>query len=181
MEQFVLGTHPYLNDTDDDGLNDGLEYTLKTNATDKYGDKDQDGLHDFEEYLDFYGTPDNTADTPKYNYNDSSTHGDTLDIYHKFGLNSNKAGYLRDTVFTGQNGGFTNYLLWNVTFSGRHAGGSAFGSVNYINNTLIDVTFGGNSQWYTGGSLYGSVNYINNTLINVTFGKRYAGGVHMAL
>ena len=168
----ILSAH----DTDGDGLGDDLEAILGTVATDKYGDKDQDGLYDFEEYLDHYGTPDNTADTPKYNYNDSSTDGDTLDIYDKFGFDSNKSGYLRDTVFTERNGGFTNYLLWNVTFSGSYAGGSNSGSVNYINNALIDVTFGGSSLWYTGGSIFGSVNYINNTLINVTFAERYAGG-----
>ena len=161
------------NDTDGDGLNDGLEYMLKTNVTDKYGDKDQDGLYDFEEYLDLYGTPDNTGDTPKYKYNDSSTYGDILDIYHKFGLDSNKAGYLRDTVFTEQNGGFTNYLLWNVSFSGDYAGGSVSGSVSYVNNILTNVTFSG---YRAGGSWRGSVSYENNSFINVRYIKSSSGG-----
>ena len=172
-EEEELGTDSGDSDTDDDGLNDGLEYTLETNATDKYGDKDQDGLYDFEEYLDLYGTPDNSMDTTKYSYNDSSTYGDVLDIYDKFGFDSNKAGYLRDTVFTEQNGGFTNYLLWNVTFSSLYAGGSQDGSVSYMNNTLIDVTFSG---LFAGGSLTGAVNYTNNNLTDVTFSNNYAGG-----
>ena len=168
----ILSTHD--TDSDGDGLSDDLETNiLYTDVTDKYGDKDQDGLYDFEEYLDHYGTPDNTGDTPKYNYNDNSTHGDILDIYHKFGLNSNRAGYLRDTVFTVQNGGFTNYLLWNVTFNGDYAGGSFEGSVSYIDNTLSDVTFSG---YVAGGSYSGSVSYIHNTLTNVAFSGTHTGG-----
>ena len=168
----ILSTHD--TDSDGDGLSDDLEtYVLHTDATDKYGDKDQDGLYDFEEYLDLYGTPDNVTDAPKYDYDDSSTHGDVLDIYHHFGLDSNKAGYLRDIVFTEENGGFTNYLLWNVSFSGSFAGGSFSGHVSYMNNILTDVTFSGDG---TGGNRHGSVSYMNNILTDVTFSGVDAGG-----
>ena len=57
-----------LPDMDKDGLPDALEMTLGTLVDDKFGDKDMDGLYDFEEYLDHYGTPDISTDTPKYNY-----------------------------------------------------------------------------------------------------------------
>ena len=50
-------------DSDGDGLNDDLEDTLGTDKMNKSGDKDKDGLYDFEEYLDHYGTPDDTTDT----------------------------------------------------------------------------------------------------------------------
>ena len=165
----ILSTH----DSDGDGLNDTLEGMLGTLPNDKYGDKDQDGLYDFEEYLDLYGTPDNTADTQKYNYNDSTTYEDTLDIYHKFGFDSNKTGYLRDTVNT-ERGGFTNYILWNVTFSDLYAGGNfGEGSTTYINNTLLDVTFSGS---YAGGSRTLFTTYMNNIFTDVTFSGSNAGG-----
>ena len=119
LEEEELGTDPGNNDSNGDGLNDRLGSLLKADATTKYGDKDQDGLSDFKEYLDLYGIPANTA---KYDYNDSSTYGDLLDIYHRFGLDLNKASYLRDTVYSEQNGGFSNYLLWNVTFRDNYVG-----------------------------------------------------------
>ena len=40
------------------------------------------------------------ANTAKHDYNDSSTYGDILDIYHRLGFDLNKAGYLRDTVYS---------------------------------------------------------------------------------
>ena len=166
----ILSTHE---DSDGDELSDVLEAMLGTDPNNKYADKDEDGLYDFEEYLDFYGTPDNTNDAPKYRYNDSSTYGEILDIYHKFGLDSNKAGYLRDTIYTAQNNGFTNYLLWNVTFSGSYAGGSYRGDVNYTGNYFSNVTFSGNRA---GGSNYGDVIYSDNTLFSVVFRADYAGG-----
>ena len=166
----ILSTH----DKDGDGISDTDEDMLGTNKSDKYGDKDNDGLYDFEEYLDYYGTPNITSDTPKYNYddNDSRVTG-LLDIYDRFGLDSNKDGYLRDTVFTEQNGGFTNYLLWNVTFDGTYAGGSERQSVTYSNNVLDTVTFSGDAA---GGSSSGVVTYNNNVLDTVTFGGVRAGG-----
>ena len=51
-------------DSDGEGLNDALEDTLGTDKMNKSGDKDKDGLYYFEEYLDHYGTPDDTTDTP---------------------------------------------------------------------------------------------------------------------
>ena len=144
-------------DMDGDELSDDLEDEIGTDKADKFGDKDNDGLYDFEEYLDYYGTPNNTEDTPKYNYNDSTSYdgdnGSILDIYHYFNLSSNKTGYLRDQNFTEENGGFTDYLLWNVSFTGSSAGGSWDGVVSYSNNMMFDVSFGDRS----GGSRYGDV------------------------
>ena len=190
-------------DQDGDGLSDELEMRLETTVNDKYGDKDKDGLYDFEEYLDHYGTPDNTTDTPKYNYNDSTTTGQVLDIYSVFNLDANKTGgYLRDQSFTTANNGFTDYLLWNVSFTGDFAGGSEDDAVNYVNNILLDVDFlskgaGGSNKGnviyrnnimtnvvigdsidvlYPGGSASGTVSYTNNTFTNVNLGGRLAGG-----
>ena len=130
---------------DGDGLNDTLEDELGTDKTDKFEDKDMDGLYDFEEYLDFYGTPNNTEDTLKYKYNDSTSYdgdnGPILDNYHYFNLCSNKTAYLRDQNFTEANGGFTDYLLWNVIFTGHHSGGSRDGDVSYSNNMMTNVYF----------------------------------------
>ena len=166
-------------DMDGDGLNDTLEDELGTDKTDKFGDKDMDGLYDFEEYLDFYGTPNNTEDTPKYNYNDSTSYdgvnGPILDIYHYFNLSSNKTAYLRDQNFTEANGGFTDYLLWNVSFTGSSAGGSYNGDVIYSNNTMIDVSFGEDS----GRSHTGSVSYSHNTMIDVSFAGDNSGGSYL--
>ena len=169
-EGSLLGSH----DRDEDGLSDELENDLMTDMNDKYGDKDKDGLYDFEEYLDHYGTPDNPADTPRYNYNDNTTYGNILDIYDYFNLGENKAGYIRDNItYTEENGGFTNYLLWNVTFSADLAGGSNSSNVTYENNHLVDVTFNGESA---GGSDSGNVTYENNHLVDVTFNGESAGG-----
>ena len=160
-------------DQDGDGLSDDLEDTLGTDKTNKSGDKDKDGLYDFEEYLDHYGTPDDTTDTPKYNYNDSTSYGDVLDIYHYFNLSSNKTGYLRDRTYTQQNGGFTDHLLWNVNFTSIRAGGSVNNAVLYSNNLLTKVAFTGENA---GGSSGGAVTYRGNILINVEFTNNYAGG-----
>ena len=166
----ILSTH----DKDGDGISDADEDMLGTNKSDKYGDKDNDGLYDFEEYFDHYGTPNIDSDTPKYEYDDNESEVDgLLDIYDRFNLTSNKDGYLRDTVFTEENGGFTNYLLWNVTFSGERAGGSLGQSVTYSNNVLDTVIFKGGRA---GGSFFGSVTYSNNVLDTVTFLGDYAGG-----
>ena len=162
-------------DGDGDGLNDSLEDSLGTNKTNRLGDKDNDGLYDFEEYLDHYGTPDNDSDTPKYNYNDSTSYGDVLDIYHSFNLSSNKTGYLRDQNFATANGGFTDYLLWNVTFKGSQLpGGSAGSGTTYNNNIMIDVTF---FSSYAGGSAGTGqpVVYSNNIMTNIRFSGQYAG------
>ena len=170
MEGSLLGSH----DTDGDGLSDELETSLMTDVNDKYGDKDKDGLYDFEEYLDHYGTPDNATDIQRYNYNDSTTYGNILDIYDYFNLSENKAGHIRDNItYIEKTGGFTNYLLWNVTFSAKLAGGSNSSNVVYENNHLVNVTF---SEENAGGSDSGNVAYENNHLINVTFAKKYAGG-----
>ena len=169
-EGSLLGFH----DTDEDGLSDELENNLTTDVNDKYGDKDKDGLYDFEEYLDHYGTPDNTNDNPRYNYNDNTTYGNILDIYHYFNLSENKAGHIRDNItYTEETGGFTNYLLWNVTFSADLAGGSESGNVTYENNHLVNVAFAGN---FAGGSDSGNTSYINNSLVDVTFTGNFAGG-----
>ena len=164
-------------DTDGDGLNDDLEDEIGTNKTNKFGDIDNDGLYDFEEYLDLYGTPDNTEDTPKYKYNDSTSYdsdnGPILDIYHYFNLSSNKTNYLRDQNFTEQNGGFTDYLLWNVIFTGHHSGGSFSGVVSYSNNIMRDVIFTGR---YSGGSLSSVVSYSNNIMRDVIFTGHHSGG-----
>ena len=160
-------------DTDGDGLTDILEETLGTDKNNKLGDKDNDGLYDFEEVLDIYGS-DNT-DNPKYNYNDSASYGSVLDIYSYFNLSSNKTDYLRDQNFTEPNGGFTDYLLWNVNFTGEYSGGnyfSFFGSVSYSNNIMKDVSFTGDNS---GGGL-GGVIYSNNTMTNVSFTGEKSGG-----
>ena len=134
-------------DQDGDGLSDELENTLGTDNDSKFGDKDMDGLYDFEEVLDIYGS--NNTDKPKYNYSDSTSYGAVLDIYHYFGLSSDKDNYLRDQSFTEENGGFTNYLLWNVSFDGDNAGGKITSAVTYNNNMMINVSF---NSAYTGGS-----------------------------
>ena len=169
-EGSLLDSH----DMDGDGLSDTLENMLGTDSNNKYGDMDNDGLYDFEEYLDHYGTPENTTDSPKYKYNVSTTYENVLDIYHYFNLSENKAGHIRDnSTYTEENEGFTNYLLWNVTFSAVRAGGSRSSNVTYENNYLVNVTF---AEEYAGGSESGNVAYENNYIVNVTFAKRYAGG-----
>ena len=170
MEGSLLESH----DMDGDGLSNMLENMLGTDNDSKYGDLDNDGLYDFEEYLDWYGTPDNANDNPRYNYNDDTTYGNILDIYHYFNLTENKEDYIRDnSTYTALTGGFTNYLLWNVTFSASKAGGSNSSNVIYMNNLLVDVTFAEKSA---GGSKYGNVTYENNLLRDVIFNNRYAGG-----
>ena len=198
-EDMDLTTLNSLNDSDQDGLSDELENMLGTDNNNKYGDKDMDGLYDFEEYLDYYGTPDNLTDVPKYQYNVSTTYEGILDIYHYFNLSVNKTGYIRDnSTYTEKGNGFTDYLIWNVnfsggfaggddtsaitysdsilknvTFSGYVAGGSGNHQVDYLNNVIIDVTYSG---LYTGGSQSGFVKYKDNYLDNVAFSGRYAGG-----
>ena len=177
-------------DTDGDGLADDLEDSIGTDKNDTFGDKDMDGLYDFEEYLDLYGTPDNAEDVPKYNYTDSTSYdgdnGPILDIYHYFNLSSNKTGYLRNQNIRDQNirdqnitlseSGATDYLLWNITFTGGYSGGSVHKPVNYHNNMMIDVIFAGD---YSGGSVHGPVSYSNNMMIGVIFiGERSGGSVH---
>ena len=159
-------------DTDKDGLIDTLETTLGTEVNNKYGDKDSDGLYDFEEYNDIYGS--NSTTNQKYAYNNATSVIDGLgDLYHLFGLSSNKTGYLRDQNFTTLNGGFTNYLLWNVTFNKTRAGGSVTDNVVYSNNILMDVKFSGGSS---GGSNDGDTTYSNNMLTNVVFEGDFSGG-----
>ena len=156
-------------DTDDDGIADTIEDSLGTDETDKYGDFDGDGLYDFEEYLDLYGTPDNDTDVPRYSYNDSKTHGDILDIYHYFDLNTSKTGWLRDNNSTElASDVITDYLLWNVTFSE-----STSSNISYSGNLIVESVFLGN---YSGGSQHGQTSYTNNTLRNVTFGGVGSGG-----
>ena len=159
-------------DMDEDGLSDALENMLGTNNNSKFGDKDNDGLYDFEEYLDIYGDNDTTNQTYKYD-NATSVVDGVLDIYHYFGFSSNKSGYLRDRTFTQANGGFTNYLLWNVRFVGTAAGGSIGSDAIYTNNTMTDVDFTG---IYSGGTTGGGdVSYTNNTMTNVDFAGTYGG------
>ena len=161
-----------LPDQDRDGLSDALENMLGTNNNSKFGDKDMDGLYDFEEYLDYYGSNDTTNQT--YAYNNATSVVDGLgDLYHLFGLSSNKTGYLRNRSFNQQNGGFTNYLLWNINFAVFLAGGSFGGNVTYNNNTMTNVNFTGQR---TGGSHSGNVTYSNNTMTNVVFGNDGSGG-----
>ena len=162
-------------DQDEDGLSDQMEMDLGTAVDDKYGDKDNDGLYDFEEYLDYYGNND-TTDGRKYDYDNSTSVVDgVLDIYHYFGLSSNKTTYLRDQDFSTANGGFVDTLLWNVRFVGSGAaGGSSTGPVIYANNTMTDVSFTGH---YSGGTDQGQpVSYTNNTMTNVNFGGLFSGG-----
>ena len=159
-------------DADQDGLSDDLETSLGLPVNDKFGDNDSDGLYDFEELLDWYGS--NNTDSPKYKYNVSKTDGSVTDIYRVFGLTSDKTGYLRDQNFTLDNGGFTDYLLWNVTFNETRAGG-AFNTTaaTYSNNILMDVKFSGVNS---GGTNNGDLTYSNNILTNVVFGASYSGG-----
>ena len=160
-------------DMDQDGLSDTLEDTLGTDKNNKKGDKDSDGLYDFEEYLDYYGNNDR-SDGTKYAYNNATSVKDGLgDLYHLFGLSSNKTGYLRNQYFGVQNGGFTNYLLWNINFAVFLSGGSFGGNVIYSNNTMTNVNFTGQR---TGGSHSGNVTYSNNTMTNVVFGNDGSGG-----
>ena len=164
-------------DQDGDGLSDELENTLGTENDNKYGDLDEDGLYDFEEYLDIYGN--NDTDNQTYDYEDSTSYGDVLDIYHLFDLSSNKTGYLRDQIFTRQNGGFTDYLLWNVSFTGQASGGAYHDDVNYKNNIMMNISFlgissGGNA--FDGRSTNGDVNYSNNIMTNINFVGRASGG-----
>ena len=167
---FVLTSH----DMDDDGLNDTLENMLGTDNDSKYGDKDGDGLYDFEEYLDIYGK--NDSNDPKYKYNDSTsyngTNGPILDLYHHFNLSANKTQYLRDTDFTNANGGFTDTLLWNVTFSENYAGGNSAGVTTYSNNFIIASNFSG---FGSGGSTLGTT-YVNNTILSTHFSGDTSGG-----
>ena len=164
-------------DTDGDGLIDVLEDSLGTNKTNKFGDKDKDGLYDFEEVLDHYGTLDDTSGTPKYNYNDSTSYdsdnGPILDIYHYFSLSSNKTNIIRDQIFTEANGGFTDYLLWNVRFEGEYSGGNFRGDVSYSNNVMMNVSFTG---FRSGGSFHGDVSYSNNVMSDVSFTGVHSGG-----
>ena len=186
VDHSILSNH---DDMDGDGLSNDLEDMLDTEKNDYYGDKDNDGLYDFEEYLDLYGTPDDDTDTNRFNFNDSTTGGSVLDIYVYFGLTTNKTNYLRDRDYTSSNGGFNDYLLWNVTLSEVGAGGSDGSSeqqVSYTNNILRDVTFSGG---YAGGSLNyvdddpivtlntnGILKYTGNVLTNVIFSGHSAGG-----
>ena len=152
-------------------MSDDLEEKLDTNKDNKFGDKDNDGLYDFEEVLDIYGN--NNAENPKYKYDDATTHGSVLDIYHHFNLSSDKSGYLRDQSFTEANGGFTDYLLWNVNFAEDDAGGNVDGNVIYSNNTMDNVSFSGDDA---GGSVDGNVIYSNNIMDNVSFSGFRSGG-----
>ena len=161
-------------DRDGDGIPDETEVILGTDPDNRTGDIDGDGLYDFEEYLDLYGTMDNKGDTPKYDYNNSMTNRGVLDIYHKFNLSSNKTGYLRDNSnYNTQSAGFTDYLLWNINFSGRYAGGSSSGSVLYQDNLITNVSFSGN---YAGGSNIYRVEYRNNIIKDTKWTGNYAGG-----
>ena len=170
VDHSILSNH----DMDGDGIDDATELLLETEEDNYYGDKDKDGLYDFEEYLDLYGTPDDDTDTNKYDFNNSKTGGSVLDIYDYFGLTVNKTGFVRDdSDFTSQNGGFTDHLLWNVTFNETYAGGSSIGSVSYTNNILINVTFSGTGS---GGSRIHAVSYTGNTLTNVNFSGTGSGG-----
>ena len=165
-------------DTDKDGLIDSLETTLGTDVNNKFGDKDSDGLYDFEEYLDIYGSNDTT--NQKYAYNNATSVIDGLgDIYHLFGLSSNKTAYLRNQNFSQQNGGFADYLLWNVNFTGDFAGGAEEDAVTYRNNVLANVRFTGE---FAGGSELNDVTYRDNVFINVSFsgvdaGVNYENGI----
>ena len=161
-------------DMDDDGLSDALEMTLGTAVDDKFGDKDDDGLYDFEEYLDIYGDNDTTNQTYKYD-NATSVEDGLGDLYHLFGLSSNKTTYLRDQDFSTANGGFVDTLLWNVSFVGDGAaGGGTTGPVIYTNNTMTDVSFIG--AWSGGTDQGQPVSYTNNTMINVNFAGQTSGG-----
>ena len=167
-----------MHDSDGDGLSDELETgTLMTNPNDKYGDKDMDGLYDFEEYLDYYGNND-TTDGRKYAYDDSTTFDDAddeaiLDIYHYFNFSKNGSGVFRDRSLTGQRSGFTNHLLWNVTFPGDAHGGRLNSNVLYLNNTIVGCTFSG--KW-SGGTQAEKVNYTNNVFLDTRFTGFYSGG-----
>ena len=170
----VPGSVLNLLDTDKDGITDVIEEDLGTDINNRTGDIDGDGLYDFEEYLDLYGTPNNMGDTPKYDYNNSMTHRGVLDIYHKFNLSSNKTGYIRDNSnYNTQSVGFTDYLLWNITFSGSYAGGNSAGSVLYQDNLIINVSFFGS---YAGGSNTYRVEYRNNVIKDTKWTGNYAGG-----
>ena len=172
----ILSTH----DMDGDGLSDVLEGQLGTLANDSKGDLDNDGLYDFEEYLDIYGDNDQTNGR-KYAYNDSTTFDDDnnepiLDIYHYFNFSKNGSGVFRDRSFTSGRSGFTNYLLWNVTFSANHAGGVGDGdsvAVLYLNNTIVGCTFSGQSA---GASQAGTTNYTNNVVLDTRFTNFVSGG-----
>ena len=169
----ILSTH----DTDGDGLSDVLEGQLGTLANDSKGDLDNDGLYDFEEYLDIYGDNDQTNGR-KYAYNDSTTFDDDnnepiLDIYHYFNFSKNGTGIIRDRSFTGKRTGFTNHLLWNVTFSAKYAGGTNNDDVLYLNNTIVGCTFSGQAS---GGTQEHSTNYTNNVVLDTRFTGVYSGG-----
>ena len=167
----ILSNH----DSDGDGLSDDLERTLGTEVHNKSGDKDNDGLYDFEEYLDLYGTPNDTTDTPKYNYNNSRTYGKVLDIHHYFKLSNEDGIFVRDVEnYTLSQPGFTGVVLWNVTFGAQNAGGTFSGKTQYVNNALRDVIFSG--KYAGGGSLQARVHYFNNTFDNVHFQGHYTGG-----
>ena len=191
----ILGNHE---DSDGDGLSNTLENTLGTDENDKYGDEDDDGLYDFEEYLDIYGSNDTTDQVYDYDNSTSVVDG-VLDIYHLFGLTADKSGYKRDEKYMTPNVNFTDYLLWNVTFSGDFAavtndgdtvvysgnlihdcifsrsfsGGSRNGAVIYANNTIVNTNY---TEPYAGGSEFNNVTYQNNSLINVTFEADFTGG-----
>ena len=169
----ILSTH----DMDGDGLSDVLEGQLGTLANDSKGDLDNDGLYDFEEYLDIYGDNDQTNGR-KYAYNDSTTFDDDnneaiLDIYHYFNFSKNGSGVFRDDSSDGQRSGFTNHLLWNVTFSADYAGGKEAANVLYLNNTIVGCTFSGEAS---GGTQNGKVNYTNNVVLDTRFTGPYSGG-----
>ena len=174
----TLSTIAQATDSDGDGLSDDLETMLGTDKNNRSGDKDNDGLYDFEEYLDLYGTPDDTNDTPKYTYNNSTSYGFVLDIYHHFNLSSNKSDYLRDQSISTQIDevdAVRDYLLWNVEFDTRYAGGSnSSAAVIYSNNVLRNVSFTGR---YAGGSSgSGLVSYSNNIMTGVNFTGSHSGG-----
>lgn len=118
IEEVLIGSSPYLEDSDGDGFNDSLEWDLRLSGLDPldptdgqcgtldYGDSDGDGLRDCEEA--FLGTRKRGFDS------DADGLPDSLEV--AFNANANSANPLQDSQSDGDADGGTDAeeLKWHT-------------------------------------------------------------------